>query len=202
MKNYTTNTLFPLVIVSSELEREFTTEELDLLSNLPCTGNDGNLNSVDSYILDNPELASLKSSLLGGVKNYMDEIICANPNVESYITQSWVHYTGLGQFHHKHCHENSYLSGVLYIKADEDTDKIQFYNDKYKQINLVPTEWNIFNSESWWYPVKTGQLLIFPSHLVHSVMPKQDSNLRISLAFNTFLKGNLGSNKRLSELLL
>jgi uncharacterized protein (TIGR02466 family) len=202
MKNYTINTLFPLVIVSSDLERKFTAKELALLSNLSCTNNNGNLNSVDSYVLDKPELASLKSSLLDGVQNYMDTVICANSNVKAYITQSWVNYTGLGQFHHKHCHQNSYLSGVLYISADEATDKIEFYNDIYKQINLVPTEWNIFNSESWWYPVKTGQLLIFPSHLVHSVMPKQDSNVRISLAFNTFLKGNIGSNERLSELLL
>ena len=202
MKNYTINTLFPLVIVSSDLERKFTAKELALLSNLPCTSNTGNLSSVDSYVLDKPELASLKSSLLGGVQNYMDTVICANPNVKVYITQSWVNYTGLGQFHHRHYHQNSYLSGVLYISADKATDKIEFYNSMYKQINLVPTEWNIFNSESWWYPVKTGQLLIFPSHLVHSVLPKQDYNLRISLSFNTFLKGNIGSNERLSELLL
>jgi uncharacterized protein (TIGR02466 family) len=202
MKNYSINTLFPLVIVSSDLERKFTAKELKLLSNLPCRKNDGNLYSVDSYVLDKPELASLKSSLLDGVQNYMDTIICADPNVKAYITQSWVNYTGPGQFHHKHCHQNSYLSGVFYISADASTDKISFYSNTYNQINVKPTEWNIFNSESWWYPVKTGQLLLFPSHLTHAVLPKHDSNIRISLAFNTFLKGNLGSNAVLSELFL
>ena len=39
-----------------------------------------------------------------------------------------------------------------------------------------------------------------PSTTVHKVKTKKDSNERISLAFNTFIKGTLGHAKELTEL--
>jgi ectoine hydroxylase-related dioxygenase (phytanoyl-CoA dioxygenase family) len=61
-------------------------------------------------------------------------------------------------------------------------------------------EWNSFNSSSWWFPVKTGDIVIFPSSLIHSVETKQGNNTRISLAFNVFIKGTIGINNSLTEL--
>jgi hypothetical protein len=52
------------------------------------------------------------------------------------LTQSWLNYTKPGQFHHKHAHPNSFISGVLYMKAARQRDKIYFYKDGYKQISL------------------------------------------------------------------
>ena len=66
--------------------------------------------------------------------------------------------------------------------------------------NFETNEYNTWNSLTWWIPVKSGDILLFPSYLNHSVETKQDNNLRISLAFNTFVKGNIGSREGLSEL--
>ena len=202
MKQYTKTDLFPSTIEVSEIGRKLTKKEFALLSNMPCHRNYGNLSSENSYVLELPELAKLKANFMEAVQHYMDTIVCAKPNVKTYITQSWVNYTGQGQFHHKHSHKNSYLSGVFYISAEEEVDRIKFYNDGYLQLDVTPTEWNISNSKSWWYPAKTGRLIIFPSHLVHSVEQKQESNIRISLSFNTFLKGNLGDKFALTEVIL
>jgi hypothetical protein len=43
---------------------------------------------------------------------------------------------------------------------------------------------------------------MFPSSLTHMVETKEGTNTRISLAFNVFVKGTLGDNTRLTELIL
>jgi len=51
-------------------------------------------------------------------------------------------------------------------------------------------------------PVVPGLLMMFPSRLEHSVITKKESNNRISLAFNTFIKGDLGDQIGLTRLVL
>ena len=43
---------------------------------------------------------------------------------------------------------------------------------------------------------------MFPSSLTHMVETKEGNNTRISLAFNVFIKGKIGNNKQLTELIL
>ena len=119
-----------------------------------------------------------------------------------YITQSWTNYTRTNQNHHSHQHPNSFISGVLYISADEKFDKITLHRNGYQQIKPVPTEWNWYNSDSWFYTVKTGMIILFPSNTTHNVETKEGDNKRISLAFNTFFKGTMGENSQLTELIL
>ena len=63
-------------------------------------------------------------------------------------------------------------------------------------------KYNIWNSSSWWFGVETGQLVMFPSSTTHQVDTKKGNNTRVSLAFNTFYKGTIGSNSNLTELIL
>jgi uncharacterized protein (TIGR02466 family) len=196
--------IFPTPITFTSLERKFTPEELAIFENAGKTmvNNAGNMTSADNYLLDKPGLENLKAFVLSAVQHYMDKVIVADKEkVTPYITQSWLNYTEAGQHHHKHAHPNSFLSGVLYIDADEKHDKIYFYNDGYKQIKIPPKEWNLFNSESWFFNVKTYQIVVFQSHLSHMVEAKAGDNRRCSLAFNTFLRGKIGQQSELTELL-
>jgi uncharacterized protein (TIGR02466 family) len=120
--------------------------------------------------------------------------------VSLYLTQSWANYTEVGQFHHKHSHPNSVVSGVFYPQADRAVDKIYFYKDGYERIKIPAAEFNPYNSESWWFEVGAGDLILFPSHLTHMVETKVGDNTRISIAFNTFLKGYIGSDESLTGL--
>jgi predicted 2-oxoglutarate/Fe(II)-dependent dioxygenase YbiX len=72
----------------------------------------------------------------------------------------------------------------------------------YQQIRPEIDQYNIWNSETWWFTLETGQLVMFPSSTIHQVDTKQGNNTRISLAFNTFYKGTIGSNSNLTELIL
>ena len=126
--------------------------------------------------------------------------ICPKHDVRLRITQSWLNWTKPGQFHHKHAHPNSVISGCFYVNANKETDKIFFYKDGYKQITFPPVEWNMFNSESWWYSVGSNMLVFFPSHLTHMVEPVGGEETRISLAFNTFPVGYVGDEDSLTAL--
>ena len=198
------NGIFPTPIYISKLNREISIEELSFINKnkLDVYKNEGNTTSNDNYILNNKEFKNLKEELDLRVQDYFAKIISPVNNIEHYITQSWLNYTETNQYHHKHEHPNSLVSGVLYINCHEEYDKIKFFNDKYKIIKLEVKEWNLWNSESWWFAVKTGDIILFPSSLTHMVETKQGTNTRISLAFNVFIKGTVGNNKSLTELIL
>ena len=58
------------------------------------------------------------------------------------------------------------------------------------------------NSESWWFEVGSGDLVLFPSNLEHMVETKVGNETRVSIAFNTFLKGHIGVDESLTGLQL
>jgi len=192
---------FPTSIVRGNLDREITKEEIAIIDyhKTKTYNNIGNITSLDRYILKT-QLPEIKQFIDAGVKSYVDSILIPKHPVEFYITQSWLNYTKLGQYHHKHAHPNSVLSGVFYFNAVSEKDKIFFYNEKYKQIVIQPKEYNIHNSDSWWFPVKTGDIVIFPSHLTHMVEQTISDNTRVSLAFNVFVKGYIGEEDGLTAL--
>jgi uncharacterized protein (TIGR02466 family) len=194
--------IFPTPIYFSSINKKLNKKELLIIKNSKITSekNDGNTNSANNYILEKKEFKDLKKKIELLVQDYFDQIICTENEIYPYITQSWLNFTETKQHHHKHSHPNSFLSGVFYINADEKFDKIYFYNDKYDSFRLETKKWNLWNSTSWWFPVKTGDIIIFPSSLTHAVETKQGDNTRTSLAFNVFIKGTIGNNKSLTEL--
>ena len=198
------NSIFPTPIYISKLNRELTNKELSFIDKTKndCGKNEGNITSNNNYILNNKEFKNLKEELDLRVQDYFQKVISPTDAITPYITQSWLNYTETNQYHHKHAHPNSLVSGVFYINCDDKFDKIKFFNDKYKTIKPEIKDWNIWNSESWWFSVKTGDVILFPSSLTHMVETKEGTNTRISLAFNTFIKGKIGNNKNLTELIL
>jgi uncharacterized protein (TIGR02466 family) len=197
--------LFPTVVLAHELGREFTAFEKTIFDTISKnqTANEGNKTSQDNYVLKRKGLSKLYAELNESVEHYLKEIYNARGDVSLYITQSWINYTKQGEYHHKHSHPNSILSGIIYLDVDEDSDRIYFYKRSDEtNIKIPQVDWNRYNCDSWWLPAKTGMIYIFPSTLTHMVESKKGLNLRVSLSFNTFVKGNLGSNNRLTELIL
>lgn len=193
--------IFPTTVGAFELGREFNQQELEFLLSQPRSKNLGNERSVNSYLLNDPVLADLRSFVDRSVGEYFKTICAPKYDVQLKVTQSWLNYAKTGEHHHKHAHPNSYLSGVLYIKTDkENPDKITFFqNEHYNRISLFVENWNLTNAESWWFEVKAGELLIFPSELRHMVMPVEGEE-RVSLAFNTFPFGYIGDETNLTAL--
>ena len=199
------NGIFPTPVYMSKLDRALTPLELKFVdkSKKNSHNNEGNITSNNNYILNEKPFLNLKEELDLRIKDYFNKIICPANDITPYITQSWLNYTKTNQYHHKHEHPNSLVSGVFYINCNEEFDKIKFFKKfNYQTIKPEVKEWNIWNSESWWFSVKTGDIILFPSSLTHMVETKQGTNTRISLAFNVFIKGTVGNNKQLTELIL
>lgn len=194
------NHLFPTPVASFHLGRAFTIEEHDFLMSRETRPNAGNTTSKDYLILQKDEMRELNNFIIGCVNEYFRAIYDPMHDVSLRVTQSWMNYTNPGQYHHRHEHPNSLVSGVFYINVDPAVDKIRFYDTKYYQINFLPRSWNIFNSRSWWFPVSNGQLLLFPSSLTHMVEQKEGDNVRTSLAFNTFPVGAIGDKMDMTGL--
>ena len=201
------HSIFPTPIYTTKMNRPFTKQELQFVKKQKkhCINNKGNINTKDNYILNRKQFKNIKKFLDKCCKDYLDTIICPKNNVELYITQSWLNYTEANQYHHRHEHPNSVVSGVLYFDSDIKNDKILFTSSKgYQQIKpeIDNTKWNLWNSGTWFFSVETGNLFMFPSSTTHQVETKKGTNTRISLAFNTFYKGTVGSNSELTELTL
>ena len=193
-----TLSLFPTAVSCFEYN-DLSKKEIEFIKKQDTRSNTGNTTSVDNNILENKQLKKLKQFIENSVNQYFELIYQPKNKVVPYITQSWCNYTKEGQFHHKHAHPNSFISGVFYVQADKEKDKIYFFKEGSEKIKPESKEYNIFNSDSWWVPTNTNNLIIFPSSLTHMVEEVKGAE-RISLSFNTFLKGYIGNDKELAGL--
>lgn len=195
--------IFPTPILMTNLGRDFTDEEKEFfkLHQQTTVKNMGNTTSADNYLMQHKEMADIHNAIKSALNHYIKNVINAKDDVEPYVTQAWLNFTEKGQYHHKHQHPNSFLSGVLYVNADPEKDKITFFNEEYECIKLNPKDWNWYNSRSWYFNINSCDIVIFPSYLTHMVEQTVSDDTRISLAFNTFLKGKIGDNFELTELL-
>ena len=195
--------LFPISVLQNSLGRELSYKEINFLSSQnKFVASYGNDITYDKYILDNPCLKDLKVDLNNKIQEYIDKIYKPKSKIKSYITQSWINITDPGKWHHKHDHSNSFLSGVFYLSVEKQTDKIFFYKRNYDQISIESFEWDQCNSKHWFLNVSPLDVVVFPSDLIHDVQPTLNNLPRISLAFNSFIEGMVGSYHDSTELIL
>ena len=166
--------------------------------------NSGNSSSVNSYIF-NDNLRDIEQFCGQQLETYIEEVISPKEELDVYITQSWLNVTNPGGFHHPHYHPNSIVSGVFYIAVEED-DNITFGDPNVKMrewFSCEKKDINVWNSVTCGFTVHSNELFLFPSWLTHQVEAnKKATKDRISISFNTFIKGTLGQQKDLTELIL
>lgn len=193
--------LFPTPVGMIDLDRSLSKKELSFILKQDKRPNMGNKTSINYTLLKSAPLTSLRSWLEDQVQEFFKITVNPKQDVSLKITQSWANYSEPGQFHHKHEHPNSFISGIFYVQTNL-SDKVYFFNDKYQQIKFTPENWNIWNSESWWYEAVVGRLILFPSSLTHMVPSVEGDKTRISISFNTFPVGIIGEEMNLTELKL
>lgn len=192
--------LFPTAVTMSRIDVDPEMTSFSLLQKMK--ENYGNDTSVNSKILEEDIFAKTKELILEEIASYVKNIYKPKNDVEVYITQSWLNITKPGGFHHMHNHTNSFLSGVLYLQAGRNYDGISFYDPMDDQIVLATEAYTPFNGAGYRIHVGTGDLVIFPSWLWHSVdkIGSDRSDLRISIAFNTFVRGKISDEESMTGL--
>jgi uncharacterized protein (TIGR02466 family) len=206
MMKYEMMGLFPTPLYFTRLEREFTLHEKSFveLESEDLDNNNGNMIGKGLEVLNEPAMQDIKEFIQAHLNQYFNDVCAPSSDVKPHLTQSWLNYTYPGQNHHIHMHDNSFISGVLYINANREEDAIMFISGRGHAIRLTTDNYNIFNSETWRVPVHTGDLLLFPSRLVHQVEATSTDRTitRVSLAFNTFIHGEIGDKKSRIHLVL
>jgi hypothetical protein len=203
IENFNLMPLFPTPLMIYEVEIE-EKEKVFLLNQYPdnVMENTGNSTSTDKNILKRPEVRGLYEMMLSHVNDAFTRIHNPSKDCGLYITQSWLNFTIKEQYHHRHNHPNSFYSAVLYLKVC-DKDNITFYHPTYNNsYEIYSNHYGLYNCSSWEIPVKDNVLLIFPSTLPHSVPTLKHDNLRASLSFNTFLRGEFGDPLNANHLVL
>lgn len=111
------------------------------------------------------------------------------PLAQQFQIVTWMN-CGLGQAHNSaHVHPGAELSGVLYVQVPEGSGPIIF-RDPRPQAEMALLGLKLGSAGELLLPrhpvqPRTGDLLLFPSWLMHQVEPGQNSDqLRIALSFN------------------
>lgn len=201
MNNTRIMDLFPTPLYINHIDDPLINQQKNYLLNLPKIQNAGNLRSESGYIFEYPLFAELKKTINEHIKEYVN-IVYPNSNLDVYITQSWANYTEPNEYHHKHSHPNSFISGVFYVNAIKNEDMIKFYKDLPFTYQINHNQPNNYNSVDVAIFVESGDLVLFPSNFQHNVPPTTSKETRISISFNTFIKGNLGDETSSTALYL
>ena len=172
-----------------------TTIDLNLdMSNIEWLENYNNSISSSQQVLDTEEFAQVKQAIMEKVQSYFYGIINASPECEIYITESWVNKTEKGQSHHRHWHPNSILSGIVSLATDNQGGATVFITSSFDTLEYDIIESNLYNSKRWGINLAPGEMLIFPSSVEHLVEEYQGDSPRITLSFNTFLRGTINKH--------
>jgi hypothetical protein len=89
------------------------------------------------------------------------------------LVKTWLNI--ITEFHTPiHSHQDAHLSFVYYIQIPEGLDKPIYFSSEnkpnelfYGMNNANVTEWNLFNSPTWFFKPVEGQLFMFPGKLNH-----------------------------------
>lgn len=202
------NSVFPLfsypVMVCSE-NYKFTSDEKRYISDLEMADNIGNSMSRSNNILESAELSNLKAFIESQLYVYKKTLLRMKDENEIYITQSWANKSKYNQFHPKHKHPNSIISGTMTFSEDDGDElpPIRFHRTiEMFPLELTFDEINEFNSGCKWFAPVHGRLLLFPSLLEHDVEKNESSRERATISFNTFVRGIVGNSAQLTEVTL
>ena len=205
-ETYNIKRLFSTPVFQSSEKYKFNKSELEFVhkqkENVAINQN-GNSYSKNNYVLDSPELKNLKEFCNKNLLMFFYDRFKVKKDIEIYITQSWINFNQKDTSHHRHKHVNSIISSVLFIKGE--MCPITFYNsDRNLFGNLMSYEDfaapNENNAAQVYFKNENGKLFLFPSTLMHSVAKNKSDVERISLSFNTFIRGQLGGDSTLQIL--
>ena len=166
--------------------------------------NKSNLISENLYIFEEPELKSVKDAVQEALDFYASDVMGITQKL--YVTQSWtlVNNPNIGM--HGHSHSNSLISGSLYFcELPTPVSSMLFdRHNTYQLLQLLPErdKQNIFNTPMNIVTPETGEVILFNSGIQHMVETNTSKKPRYSIAFNTFIKGQIGDFRDVSELTL
>ena len=158
-------------------------------------------------ILEKPQMKDLRYKIQNALNYFVDDVLGIVQNFQ--ITTSWVNKTSKSEYIDKHSHPNSIISGVYYVDTTRKCAPIIFSkphmypNITFQNIQLAYSgeNKNQYNTDYYGVNPIPGDLLMFPSWLEHEVLEQGSEHDRISLAFKSYPKGDIGEGTKQLKIL-
>jgi len=200
MSSIKTFKIFPVPVFEYQIENhELINTELEkyiyeLKKNDPKgknKSNAGGWHSDDFIIEDNVPIQNFISKF----NNLLPKIFINQMGIDKKLTNikilnMWSVVNGKNTFNTKHNHPNSYFSAAYYIKTNEDSGHIKFFDPKEVKTMYSPAlgELNDLSTNIVRIKPEEGKLLLFPSYLHHAVEENISDEDRIVISFNLDIK--------------
>jgi len=137
--------------------------------------------SIEQNLLENSFYNEIKKEVLFYVNQYRKQL---GHNVKNLkIVSSWSNKVEKGENIDWHTHENSYISGVIHLTKGSD---LLLQRPYIKTFFQIATPYQDDEEAAIIIPPKAGQLVLFPSALIHGVDNNNSNEARFSIAFNTW----------------
>ena len=152
--------------------------------------------SKDRYILDN--IKDLKKEIELHTERFIRHYLNVKKGINFYMLNSWSNIHGPKEHSQIHYHGGSLLSGVYYPILPDNSGHIAFHksgiytNIFHQSIRFEYEENNNLTAEKYVLNLNEGTIVIFPSHLDHSVQKNNSNEKRYSIAFNFYVRGKFG----------
>ncbi len=182
---------------------KLTKPELDYIKNLQYRKHDNGKKSLLSKsvdILKSSKLSRLKKFIKNSQEEYVANVLEIK-NKFSFV-QSWAGKQSKGGHHTIHNHANHVISSVYYAKADETSLTFHTHKSKIEEsfyFDYDIKNYNIFNSQKYTVPLKTGDIIFFPGDMLHETgINKSDERIMVSASF--FINGKIGLTDGLNKI--
>ena len=159
--------------------------------------------SKTTSLLENKTLTPFKKFIFEKAKEYARNILEIDDQI--YLTQSWSTINTTNAFHKPHDHPNTFLSLVYYAQCKKGSISFELNTTSIREcfnFSYTIKNYNIYNSQKWDLPMKTGDIVVFPGHIRHRSLPNESSEPRIIVGANFFIKGVLGSKENVNFLII
>lgn len=138
-------------------------------------------NTLTTFDLRNDKLFDCVTTLVEENVNHFAKIL--GSNCEYKCKDSWFNIYRKKDYQEQHIHSDSHFSAIYFLKCDENSSPVIFFNPIQEMIELKNFQSNELNYANCKYKAIERSLIIFRSHVVHMV-PQNMSDQRITLSFN------------------
>ena len=196
MPEFKTHNLWPIPVYEADIPVK--QEWKDAVVNLEYERTHINNSDIskDRYILDN--ISDLRREIENHCENFVRKYLTVKDNANFYLQNSWCNIHEPNEHSQIHYHGSSLLSGVYYPILPDNSGHIAFHkngiytNIFHQSIRFEYDEHNNLTAEKYVLNLKEGTIVIFPSHLEHSVEKNNSNEKRYSIAFNFYVRGKFG----------
>ena len=163
--------------------------------------------SSEKYLLNKKKNISLRKNLFYCVDQYTHKLLDITHDVSFYFQNSWMMKHRPGDWGQNHIHENSLISGVLYLKVPPNSGNLILHRNRIVSnylnpyINLKANNPNIYNADNYTCVLEPKKLVLFPANMTHSIERNNSEEDRYCIAFNLFFRGMLGEETSICQIL-